>query len=157
MLRLTCPASKADECAPPDDHVDQPMETWLLARSRGARGRSHSRTCRLVLESNRILENHPVNVERACRGLQSVNYCWPSIGRRRAWKIFHDKFGVSGAVIGAVDLIRGIGATAGMDCPTSRQPVYGIQISRARPMPPSKCSSLTILFTSMWKRPMRRA
>jgi len=118
VLRLTCPASKAIECAPPHDHVDQPMETWL-PRAAAPEGEATAALLRrLVLESNRILENHPVNVERARRGLQKANYCWPwSIGRRPRMENFHDKYGVSGAVIGAVDLIRGIGATAGMDCP----------------------------------------
>ncbi|MCX7019478.1 MAG: cofactor-independent phosphoglycerate mutase [bacterium] len=118
VLRLTCPASKAVEFAPPHDHVDQPLIAWL-PRATAPEGEATAALLRgIILESNRILENHPVNLDRARRGLQKANYCWPwSIGRRPRMENFRGKFGVSGAVVGAVDLIRGIGAAAGMDCP----------------------------------------
>lgn len=115
VLKLTRPASKKIECAPPHDHLDEPM-LGLLPRATAAEGEDTAALLReLILDSNRVLEEHPVNMERARRGEQKANYIWPwSIGQRPKMKSFRGMFGVDGAVVCAVDLIRGIGAVAGM-------------------------------------------
>jgi 2,3-bisphosphoglycerate-independent phosphoglycerate mutase len=119
VLKLTRPASKAVECAPPHDHLDEPMEKYL-PRATAPEGEETAALLReLILESNRILENHPVNLERARKGLQKANYIWPwSIGKRPSMASFKELFGVQGSVICAVDLIRGIGTMAGMKAPS---------------------------------------
>ncbi len=118
VLKLTGDISKAIVCHPPHDHLDAPMTDWLPTASAPAGERTAALLNELIRESNTILENHPVNLERERRGLMKANYCWPwSIGRRPRMKTFDDMYGRSGAVIAAVDLIRGIGVYANMAAP----------------------------------------
>lgn len=62
-----------------------------------------------------ILTNHPVNILRKNRGLRPANSPWLwSPGKKPSLPDFREKWGLSGAVISAVDLIKGIGICAGM-------------------------------------------
>ena len=62
-----------------------------------------------------ILEHHPVNEARRARGLRPANSIWLwSPGKKPALPSFKDKWKLDGAVISAVDLIKGIGLCAGM-------------------------------------------
>lgn len=62
-----------------------------------------------------VLENHPVNVSRRARGLKPANSIWLwSPGKKPMLPNFEKKWGVKGAVVCAVDLIKGIGLCAGM-------------------------------------------
>lgn len=62
-----------------------------------------------------ILKNHPLNAERKAKGLKSANSPWLwSPGGKPMLPSFGDKWGINGAVISAVDLIKGIGICAGM-------------------------------------------
>lgn len=62
-----------------------------------------------------ILSKHPVNLDRISRGLRPANSLWLwSPGKKPALPSFKQKWGLSGAVISAVDLIKGIGLCAGM-------------------------------------------
>lgn len=63
-----------------------------------------------------ILKDHPVNLARKARGLRPANSPWLwSPGTKPALPSFFDKWGKKGAIISAVDLIKGIGICAGMD------------------------------------------
>ena len=63
-----------------------------------------------------ILKDHPVNLARKARGLKPANSPWLwSPGTKPALPAFSDKWGKRGAVISAVDLIKGIGICAGME------------------------------------------
>lgn len=63
-----------------------------------------------------ILEHHPINEARRARGLRPANSIWLwSPGKKPALPSFKDKWGLNGAVISAVDLIKGIGLCAGMN------------------------------------------
>lgn len=70
----------------------------------------------LVLRSQQLLENHPVNLKRAAQGKDKANSIWPwSPGYRPAMKTLSELYGIKGgSVISAVDLIRGIGVYAGL-------------------------------------------
>ena len=70
---------------------------------------------RLMRDSWDILNNHPVNEERRRRGLKPANSAWLwSPGKKPALPSFKERWGLNGAVISAVDLIKGIGLCAGM-------------------------------------------
>jgi len=70
----------------------------------------------LMKKSYEILKNHPVNAERVKKGLNPANSIWLwGEGTRPAIPNFKEKFGLDGAVISAVDLIKGIGITAGLE------------------------------------------
>ena len=62
-----------------------------------------------------ILKNHPVNIVRKEKGLRPANSPWLwSPGGKPSLPSFGEKWGLSGAIISAVDLIKGIGICAGM-------------------------------------------
>jgi 2,3-bisphosphoglycerate-independent phosphoglycerate mutase len=68
----------------------------------------------LILRSQNVLESHPVNRDRVSRGLPPANRIWLwGAGRKPTLPRFHDRFGRTGAVIAAVDLVKGVGRTLG--------------------------------------------
>lgn len=71
----------------------------------------------LILRSQEILPKHPVNIKRVAEGKDPANSIWPwSAGYKPAMETLNEKYGVrKGAVISAVDLIRGIGIYAGLE------------------------------------------
>lgn len=65
--------------------------------------------------SREILKNHPVNLDRIARGLNPATSCWFwGEGRKPALGKFREIYGLDGAVVSAVDLIKGIAICAGM-------------------------------------------
>lgn len=69
----------------------------------------------LMRSSYDILREHPVNISRRERGLRPANSAWLwSPGKKPSLPSFSAKWGLRGAVISAVDLIKGIGLCAGM-------------------------------------------
>ena len=62
-----------------------------------------------------ILNNHPLNVERAKKGLNKANSIWFwGAGTRPALDSFKEKTGKKGVMISAVDLLKGIAVGAGL-------------------------------------------
>ncbi len=72
---------------------------------------------RLILKSQELLANHPVNLRRIAEGKDPANSIWPwSAGYKPAMKTMTELYGIGkGYVISAVDLIRGIGVYAGLE------------------------------------------
>ncbi|WP_297329310.1 cofactor-independent phosphoglycerate mutase [uncultured Bacteroides sp.] len=71
----------------------------------------------LIMRSQEILKNHPINQQRIAEGKDPANSIWPwSPGYRPQMERLSDKFPQlkRGAVISAVDLINGIGYYAGL-------------------------------------------
>jgi 2,3-bisphosphoglycerate-independent phosphoglycerate mutase len=71
----------------------------------------------LILKSQELLKNHPINLKRASEGKDMANSIWPwSPGYRPQMDRMQERFPQlkSGDVISAVDLIRGIGYYAGL-------------------------------------------
>lgn len=72
----------------------------------------------LMEQSKAILASHPVNADRVKRGFKPATQIWLwGQGRAMTLQPFKDKFGLSGGVISAVDLVRGIGLLAGLQAP----------------------------------------
>ena len=70
----------------------------------------------LMKKSYEILKDHPVNKSRIERGLRPANSIWMwGQGKKAALMPFEEKYGVKGAVISAVDLVKGIGLCANME------------------------------------------
>jgi len=72
----------------------------------------------LILKSQELLPQHPFNQQRVAEGKQPANSIWPwSGGYRPQMEPITKTFPQvkSGAVISAVDLIRGIGRYAGLE------------------------------------------
>lgn len=69
----------------------------------------------MMVKSHEILNNHPLNIERAKRGLNKANSVWFwGAGTKPSLNSFKEKTGKSGAMISAVDLLKGIAVGAGM-------------------------------------------
>lgn len=70
----------------------------------------------LMKKSVDILRDHPVNAARKAAGLNPANAIWLwGQGKRPSLQNFHERFGLSGSMISAVDLLKGIGRIAGMN------------------------------------------
>ena len=70
----------------------------------------------LMKKSVEILSNHPINRERVARGERPANSIWLwGQGTRAALPAFEEKYGIKGAVISAVDLLKGIAKSAKME------------------------------------------
>ena len=116
-------------CAPPHDH---PNEEWkpLLVKAQDLgdldslgdhRRLSPQQTAdllnELILKSQELLVEHPYNKAKAVKGERQANSIWPwSGGYRPSMETLMAQYPQvkSGAVISAVDLIRGIGHYAGL-------------------------------------------
>ncbi|MBI5015449.1 MAG: cofactor-independent phosphoglycerate mutase [Deltaproteobacteria bacterium] len=73
----------------------------------------------LITGSQILLKDHPVNVARREQGKKEANSIWLwGQGRRPAMERFRDRFGLEGAVVAAVDLLKGIGRVAGLETPS---------------------------------------
>ena len=117
--------SKHIVCAPPHDHPNEPWRPLLVKAEENAPVEPGRMTAQetadlineLILKSQELLANHPFNVERAKRGERQANSIWPwSGGYRPSMKSLQELYPQvkTGAVISAVDLIRGIGHYAGL-------------------------------------------
>lgn len=70
----------------------------------------------LMNHAQMVLHNHPVNVRRKEQGHLPANSVWLwGHGKTPRIETYQEKFGLTGAVISAVDLIKGIGLCAGLD------------------------------------------
>lgn len=69
----------------------------------------------MMKKSYDILVNHPINLERKKQGLNPANSCWFwGAGTRPSLSSFEEKTGLKGAMVSAVDLLKGIAAGASM-------------------------------------------
>ena len=95
---------------PPHDILGKCVKDYLPA------GEVGNKYYELMKASWDILDRHPVNEARRARGLKPANSIWFwSPGKKPALPSFKDKWGIDGAVISAVDLIKGIGLCANME------------------------------------------
>ena len=69
----------------------------------------------MMVRSYEILKDHPINKARKAVGLNPANCCWFwGAGTKPAVSSFEEKTGKKGAMISAVDLLKGIAVGAGM-------------------------------------------
>lgn len=111
-------------CSPPHDHPDQPWQPLLVKEEEGGEeaGRMTPKETadllnELIIKSQAILSNHPINKKRIEEGRDQANSIWPwSPGYRPSMQTIEEMYPSvkSGSVISAVDLIRGIGHYAGL-------------------------------------------
>ena len=70
----------------------------------------------LTNSAQMLLTNHPVNNQRVAEKKLPANSVWFwGHGRKPVMETYQQRYGLTGAVISAVDLIRGIGVNAGLD------------------------------------------
>jgi 2,3-bisphosphoglycerate-independent phosphoglycerate mutase len=96
-------------CLPPHDIVGSQIEASFPS------GQGSEELLGLMKASREILEAHTVNQERVREGKNPANMIWLwGQGKAPAMPTFREKYGLTGGVITAVDLIKGIGRYAGL-------------------------------------------
>lgn len=105
------------DCTPPHDAPLRPFRPLLVKAEVTEAQASADLLNELILKSQEILKDHPVNRRRIAEGKDPANSIWPwSPGNRPAMQTLQAMYGIrKGAVISAVDLIRGIGVYAGLE------------------------------------------
>lgn len=95
---------------PPHDITDRPVAGHLPG---GTAGKT---LLAMMKRSHEILRDHPVNRARIRAGKNPANSVWFwGEGTKPRLRPFFDLYGKRGAVISAVDLVKGIGILAGLD------------------------------------------
>ena len=105
------------DCTPPHDVPLQPWRPLLPKAECPEAQQTADLLDTLILRSQDLLRDHPLNKQRIAQGKDPANSIWPwSPGYRPQMEPFSARFPQvrSGAVITAVDLIRGIGRYAGL-------------------------------------------
>jgi 2,3-bisphosphoglycerate-independent phosphoglycerate mutase len=98
------------ECTPPHDIQDKSVQDYL------PRGDGDDTINSLMEGSIDVLQGHPVNKTRQEAGKRMANSIWLwGQGRRPNMPTFREKYGLEGAMISAVDLMKGIGIYAGFE------------------------------------------
>lgn len=92
---------------PPHDHLGKVIGPYLP---------QEVALRRMMEESFDILNNHPLNLARAAQGKHTANSLWFwGAGTKPRVQNFYKKTGLKGAMISAVDLLKGIAVGAGME------------------------------------------
>lgn len=99
-------------CTPPHDITNQPIPNFL------PQGKNQEVIRELMNKSVSILENHPVNLARIKSGKNPATMIWLwGQGKPPQLPTFQEKYQLTGGVITAVDLIKGLGKYAGLEAP----------------------------------------
>jgi len=95
------------EFEPPHDHLGEVIGPYLPTEAIFRN---------MMRKSYEILNKHPLNLKRAAEGKNKANSIWFwGAGTKPSLSNFQEKTGLSGAMISAVDLLKGIAVGAGMD------------------------------------------
>lgn len=109
-LVIKAPGSIKLGCTPPHDITEKKITEYL------PKGDFSEMLLSLMKKSYELLNHHPINEERRKRGLRPANSIWPwGEGRKPGLANFESIYGLKGAVVSAVDLVRGLGICAGME------------------------------------------
>jgi 2,3-bisphosphoglycerate-independent phosphoglycerate mutase len=97
-------------CTPPHDISDQPVAPHF------PRGAAAGKVVEVMEAAKPVLRGHPVNEERLRQGLPPASDIWLwGQGSAPQLASYAELFGLTGAVVSAVDLVNGIGVCAGFD------------------------------------------
>jgi len=103
-------------CTPPHDALGVKISETLPRAKTQAAEFTVATLKRMIFDSKEILEEHPVNINRAGLGKRPGNMIWPwGQGKKPSMPTLQERYGISGAVISAVDVVKGVGIYAGME------------------------------------------
>lgn len=98
------------ECVPPHDITGKEIADYLPS------GQGEEVLRNLMRSSVGVLINHTVNKERVAKGKKPANSIWLwGQGRKPQMPTFREKYSLSGALVSAVDLTKGLGVCAGLE------------------------------------------
>lgn len=112
--------NKYINCAPPHDHPNEEWRKLLIRPEKGHEPEALDTATllnELIIKSQDVLYDAPLNVKRRAEGKDEANSIWPwGGGYRPQMKTLSEMYPQikRGDVISAVDLIRGIGHYAGL-------------------------------------------
>jgi 2,3-bisphosphoglycerate-independent phosphoglycerate mutase len=96
---------------PPHDILGQKTGGYM------PEGAGYEQIYNLMTKSYALLKNHPLNIERVKSGKSPANSIWIwGQGKKLNLPLIQEKYGVDGCMIAAVNLLKGIGKSAGMTC-----------------------------------------
>lgn len=102
-------AQSAPETTPPHDITGKQIAEFL------PRGNSADEVKSIIKRAAEILKNHPVNAKRQEAGKKRANSIWLwGQGKKPQIVPLTQKYSISGGMISAVDLLKGIGIIAGL-------------------------------------------
>lgn len=98
-----------NDLTPPHDITGKKIKEYL------PKGQYGEKYLSLMKTSHELLKNHPVNLRRIEKGKNPANSLWFwGEGTKPKLDAFKNKFGLDGAMISAVDLLKGIAKLSGM-------------------------------------------
>lgn len=108
---MTAPIDSGEvECTPPHDILDQEIISFL------PKGTSQAKIRSLMEQSIKVFADHPINQKRMAEGKPPATQIWLwGQGISPQLEPYQKRCGLTGAVISAVDLIKGIGTLAGLE------------------------------------------
>ena len=107
---LVVPNGKGATSTPPHDIVGQEIAGYVPVNG------DAPLLLDCMAQSRDVFASHPVNIARVKAGKPPATQIWPwSGGRRPAFPLFTEKYGKTGGIISAVDLLNGIARCAGME------------------------------------------
>ncbi len=102
------PFDDSTKTTPPHDVPDQPASEHLPT------GKGAEMLRDLMAQGAELIRDHPVNKSRISQGKRPANTIWLwGQGRAPNLPSFRKLHGIKGAIVSAVDLVRGVGALAG--------------------------------------------
>ena len=100
------------DMTPPHDISDRVVGPYL------SKSENAAELVAMMKKSYDVLKNHPVNLKRIAEGKRPANSIWLwGEGNKPILPTFESLYGLKGSVISAVDLLKGIGISAGMSTP----------------------------------------
>lgn len=98
------------ECIPPHDILGKDIADYLPV------GNGDDLLKKIMKDSVAVLEGHAINQKRVKNGRNPGNCVWFwGQGRKPQMPTFRDKYGITGALVSAVDLTKGLGINAGFE------------------------------------------
>lgn len=111
LMKITVPeGSFTPHCHAPHDIIGKEIRRHL------PKGRGAELLIDLMMKSRELLASHEINKVRLDLKENPANMIWLwGQGKKPELKKFSEKFGLSGAIISAVDLVKGIGRIIGLE------------------------------------------
>jgi 2,3-bisphosphoglycerate-independent phosphoglycerate mutase len=104
----TAPFSKDTKTQPPHDIPDRPIADYL------PKGPGSDLLKSLMERSRAVLRDHPINQARRAAGKPAATQIWLwGQGKAPSLRPFAEVYGKRGAILSAVDLVRGVGVLLG--------------------------------------------
>lgn len=115
LILRNFPNPEQIQCTPPHDATGVQISE-VLPKTKSPKAKKQVQLLRDLIEGSKsILRSHQVNIAREKAGKKPGNLIWLwGGGKKPSMPTLKEKYGISSAVISAVDLIKGLGTYAGM-------------------------------------------